>query len=105
MPKKQPTQSFQMIRNYTEKFSWRDKRTGLVTVGYNPPKNANELKRVPFYIRFVTGKGLLEEGYCECIKVFRRKHQRMVKFVDSGEIRMVRDYLVIEIDGTRFVTN
>lgn len=129
MPTKQPSTSWQRIRDYTEKFQWRDKRTGLMTTGYNPPVGAQDLSRVPFFIRYVTGKGRLEQGNAVCLKVDRRKHLRMIQFVtdpslmptsarvsarsripalptrSSSAIRYVRDYLIIEIDGTRFITH
>lgn len=136
MPTKQPSTSWQRIRDYTEKFQWRDKRTGLMTTGYNPPVGAQDLSRVPFFIRYVTGKGRLEQGNAVCLKVDRRKHLRMIQFVtdpslthtsarasgripasgaqsrvpalparSSNAIRFVRDYLIIEIDGTRFITH
>jgi len=106
MPKTSPSVSFQFIRNYTEKFQWRDARTGLLTIGYNPPKKAQELSRVPYFIRYVTGKGRLESGHVITLKVDRRRHQRTIQFVDNpSQIRVVRDYLVIEVDGTRFITH
>lgn len=88
-----------------EKFAWRDKRTGLMTTGYNPPASAADIQRVPFFVRYVTLKGKLETGNCICLKVNRRKHQRMIQFIDSGEIRWLNDYLVIDVDGTRIITN
>lgn len=105
MPYKQPQQSFQSLRNYTEKFSWIEARTGLRTTGYNPPKGAQEVQRVPFFVRFVTQGGRLEEGNVFCLKVNRRRHQRMIQFVESQEIRILCDYLVIEVDGIRILTH
>lgn len=105
MPTQQPTQSFQNLRNYTEKWTWTDERTGLKTTGYNVPKGAKDARQVPFHIRFVTKGGVLEEGNVICLKVDRRRHERLIKFVASDEIRRVYDYLVIEVDGTRFVTH
>ena len=102
MPTKQPSTSYQHIRNYTEKFQWRDKTTGLLTTGYNPPLGAKELQRVPFHIVYVTKSGRLERGNCVCLKVDRRKGMRMVQFVESRQFRWVYDILVIEIDGMRF---
>ena len=97
--------SYQQIRNYTEKFRWIDRKTGLKQKGFNPPRTAIEVERVPFFIRYVTQKGKLESGYAVCIKVDLRRKQRMIQFVESQEIRRVCDYLIIEIDGTRFVTH
>lgn len=105
MPRTQPSTSFQQLRNYMEKFAWRDKHTGLMTTGYNPPASAADIARVPFYVKYVTGKGRLEYGNAICIRVDRRRHQRTIKFVESGEIRIIRDYLVIEVDGTRVITH
>lgn len=105
MPRIQPSQSWQSLRNYMEKFSWRDLRTNLLTTGYNPPQSAKEINRVPFFVRYVTGKGILEQGNAICLKVNRRKHLRMIQFIDSQEIRWIRDYLVIEVDGTKIITN
>ena len=39
------------------------------------------------------------------LKVNLRKMQRMVKFVNSNQVRWVRDYLVIEVDGMRVMTH
>ena len=105
MPRTQPTVSFQFLRNYMEKFTWRDKRTGLMTTGYNPPSGAQDIARCPFFVRYVTGKGRLESGNVVCLKVDRRKHLRLIQFVESGLYRYIRDYLVIEVDGTRVITN
>ena len=106
MPRNTPSQSFQNLRNYTEKFQWRDKTTNLMTTGYNPPQGAAELSRVPYFIKYVTGKGRLEFGNVITLKVDRRRHQRTIQFVDNpSQIRVVRDYLVIEVDGTRFITH
>lgn len=105
MPTRQPTQSWQNLRNYMEKWMWTDARTGLETTGYNVPGNAKNARQVPFHIRFVTKSGNLEEGNVICLKVNRRKHERLIKFVASDEIRCVYDYLIIEVDGTRFITH
>lgn len=105
MPTRQPTQSWQNLRNYMEKWMWTDARTGLETTGYNVPTNAKNARQVPFHIRFVTKSGNLEDGNVICRKVNRRKHERLIKFVASDEIRRVYDYLIIEVDGTRFITH
>jgi hypothetical protein len=107
MPTKKPTMSWEAIRTLTEKFTWRDPRTGIVTRGYNPPggKDGKGVKRVPFHIRYITGKGCVEEGFCICLKVYPDLRQRMVQFVESKQIRRVRDYLIMEIDGIRIVTH
>lgn len=105
MPTRQPTQSFQNLRDYTERWIWTDSRTGREVTGYNVPKDARNIRQKPFHIRFVTKGGVLEEGNVICLKVNRRTHERLIKFVASAEIRKVYDYLVIEVDGTRFITH
>ena len=105
MPRVQPTISFQSLRNVTEKWTWRDKRTGVMTTGYNPPKDAIEKRQKPYYIRYITSKGITEEGEVITLKVNLRKMQRMVKFTASNQVRWVRDYLVIEVDGMRVMTH
>lgn len=101
--KNQPRQSWQNIRNYTEKFSWIDPRSGIRTTGFSPPSNAKGLQRIPFFIRYVTLSGKVEQGDCVTLSLNLARHQRMVQFVQSGEIRWVNDNLVIEVDGVRFV--
>ena len=105
MPVRQPTISFQQIRHLTEKFSWRDPKTGVRVTGFNPPADALERQQVPYFVKYVTGKGHLEQGEVVTIKVDTRRHQRKVRFTASNEIRILRDYLIIEIDGFRVVTN
>lgn len=106
MPILSPTLSWTHIRNYCEKFRWRDPKTNLLTEGYNPPKHIPQknIEKVPFSIKFITSKGRVEVGWCICLKVYRRKHQRLLMFVESGEKRIARDYLIMEVNGTRFVT-
>lgn len=109
MPRIAPTLRWQFVRNLTEKFRWRDRKTGLFTTGYNPPVGAKELTRVPFHIKFVTKTGRLEECDATCYKVDRRKHLRLIRIESSvtarqrGNFRYVWDFLIIEIDGTRIV--
>lgn len=105
MPTSTPSVSFQQLRNYMEKFCWVDPHTGLKTTGYNPPKSVKKVSRVPFFVKYVTVKGRFECGNAVCLKVFPRKHQRMIQFVESKEIRIIRDYLVIEVDGMSIVTH
>ena len=103
MPVAQPKLSYTMIRNYAEKWSWVEH--GEVKIGINPPAHAVKVQHVPYYVKYITGKGVLEEGLVITLKVFPEVHQRMIQFVKSGEIRRIRDYLIIEIDGHRFVTH
>ena len=105
MPTKSPEQSYHNIRNYAEKWKWKDPKTGIMTTGYMAPASATEKSQVPVFIKYVTLKGKLESGNVITLKVDMRRHQRMIKFVESGEVRMINDYLVISIDGTRFITH
>ena len=106
MPKMKPTMSWEAIRTLTEKFTWRDK-SGVQVTGFNPPggKDGKGVQRVPFHIKYITGKGQVESGFCTCIKVYPELKQRMIQFVESRQIRRVRDYLIMEIDGIRIVTH
>ena len=105
MPQRPSIVSYQHLRDYTEKFSWIDRKTGLRQIGFNPPKSALKVERHPFFIRYITQSGNVESGHAVCIKVDLRRQQRLIQFVESQEIRRVCDYLVIEVDGTYFVTN
>lgn len=103
MPTKQPKLSFTTIRNYAERFSWKEH--GETKQGINPPAHATNIQHLPFYVKYITSKGVLEEGLVVTLKVFPDVQQRMIQFVNSGEIRRIRDYLILEIDGHRFVTH
>lgn len=105
MPKNQPTLSWEQIRNYTEKWSWIDARTGKTRTGFNPPANAKQKHQMPYYVRYITSNGEVEEGEVITLKVFNEVRQRMIRFTASGEIRRIRDYLIIEVDGVRFQTH
>lgn len=105
MPRTQPTQSFQSLRNYMEKWTWTDAASGIRTVGYNPPEDAKDAQRMPFFCRWITGKGKVECGNVVCLKVDLRRHQRKIQFVESKQIRVIRDYLIIEVDGVRIITH
>lgn len=100
-----PTQSYTELRRYTEKWQWIDPRTGNKVTGYVHPQTARQVQRLPFYIKFLTKTGHVDEGTCVCLSVDTMRHQRKVQFVDSGEIRVVNDILVIQVDGTRFITH
>lgn len=103
MPTKNPVLSWTQIRNYAEKWSWIDK-TGLKVTGYNVPDKAKDKHQVPYFLRVVTLKGELMEGEVITLKVMP-KHRRLIRFTVSGEIRNIADYLIISIDGVRFVTH
>ena len=105
MPRQQPRQSYHHLRNYTEKFSWQDPRTQQTCTGFNPPPDALFVERVPFTVRYITRDGKVESGRCVCIKVDAARRQRKLMFVESQQIRRVRDYLIIEVDGVRFVSH
>lgn len=102
MPIKSPQMSFEFLKNYIEKWQWTDPKTGHRTIGYNAPINAKDKRQVPYHIKYVTLQGNLEEGYCVTLKAFPRRRQHMIMFVESKQIRMINDFLVIEVDGTRF---
>ena len=99
-----PRQSWQNIRNYTEKMVWDDPRTGIRTTGFVPPAKARNVAHVPFFITYVTLKGKVESGECVTLSLNLARHQRMVQFVNSKEIRWVNDFLIVEVDGVRFIT-
>lgn len=103
MPKEQQKLSYTTIRNYAERWSWEEH--GERKQGINVPPHAVKVERVPYYVKYITGKGVLEEGMVVTLKVFPEERQRMIQFVKSKEIRRVRDYLIVEIDGHRFVTH
>lgn len=105
MPRKEPTYSYTMIRNYAELFQWTDPSDGQMRKGFNPPSGAENVSRVPFYIKYVTGSGKVESGTVTCISVQPERLQRKIKFEGSGEIRIVYDYLIVEIDGVLFLTH
>lgn len=105
MPTKQPTISYQSLRNVTEKWTWRDPRTGTQTTGYNPPTDAKDKRQKPYFIRYITSRGITEQGEVITLKVDTTRHQRLVKFTASNQCRIVRDYLVIEVDGMRVRTH
>ena len=86
-------------------WTWRDARTGAEVSGFNPPQDAIKPRQKPYYMRAITGKGELIEGTVITLKVFIDLHQRMVKFCESNQIRRIRDYLIIEIDGKRVITH
>ena len=100
-----PTQSYTELRRFTEKWQWRDPRTGRIVTGYVHPQSATHIERVPFFIKFLTKTGHVDAGNCVCLSVDTMRHQRKVQFVDSKQIRVVNDILVIEVDGTRIITH
>ena len=104
MPKNTPVLSWTQIRNYAERWSWIDAKTGVRVTGYNAPEKAKDKRQVPYYLRVVTLKGELMEGEVITLKVLKN-HRRLVRFTQSGEIRNIADCLIISIDGIRFVAH
>lgn len=107
MARIKPTMSWQNLRNVCEVFEWKDAKTGVTVRGHNPPggKDGKGVQRVPFHIKYITGKGEVEQGIVTCLKVYPELRQRMIQFIDSRQIRRVRDYLVMEVNGTRVITH
>lgn len=105
MPTHRPELSWEHIRNYTERFSWIDRRTGVRVTGFNPPADATQKQQVPYFVRAITKDGTVICGQCITLRLNRPLRQRLVKFLPSGECRWLRDYLIIEVDGVRFVTH
>ena len=99
------TQSFTVLRQFCEKWQWIDPCSNQLVTGYIQPQTARKVERKPCYIKFLTETGHVDEGECVCLKVDVLRHQRMVQFVKSKEIRIVNDILVIEVDGIRFITH
>ena len=110
MPRHQPTLSWQDLRKLTERWSWIDPRTGVRVTGFNPPDKAKEKRQVAYYIRYLTLRGVVEEGEVITLKVFlhggqsgKGAHQRMIQFTASRQVRRICDILILEIDGIRII--
>ena len=88
-----------------EQWIWTDQKTGVQVTGFNPPDKAKEKRQKPFFFRAITSKGEVIAGEAICLKVYLNLHQRMVKFTQSGEIRRIRDYLVLDVNGIKVVTH
>ena len=87
-----------LIRNMTERFTWIDAVDHSVREGFNPPRNALRKERKPYDICFVTSRGRVYRGRVVTMTVYPERHQRLVKFLASGEMRPVRDYLIVSVD-------
>lgn len=96
--------NWQDLRMLMEKWSWIDPRTGVRVTGFNPPVAAREVRRKSVYVKYLTLKGEVEEGRVECLKVFLDKHQRMIRFTASNQIRRICDILIMEVDGIRIIS-
>ena len=109
--KTQPTTSYLNVREYAERWTWRDRKTNQLMKGHNPPADAVNPERVPFHILAVSESGHRIEGLVTCIKVNTRLQTRLVKWVEDygdikrDDIRWVFDKFIIEIDGVRFITH
>lgn len=97
--------SWTLIRNFAEKFQWFDATDGSMREGFNPPPNAVGKQRKPYDICYITSKGIVERGRVVTLTVKPNLHQRMIRFVDSNQVRMVRDYLIVSIDDNYFRTH
>ena len=102
-----PSISWQQIRTLAERWDWNvTDRQGRATTatGHNPPKGAKGKRQHPYFIKYITKNGHVEQGMVITCKVTSTaRHQRMVKFVESGQVRIVNDLLVMQIDGFRVV--
>lgn len=108
--KTQPTTSYLNIREYAERWTWRDPKTGQLMKGFNPPEGV-PAERVPFRVLAVSESGHRVEGLVVCIKVNTRLQTRLLKWVEPigdikrDDIKWVFDKFIVEIDGTRFITH
>lgn len=118
MPLSAPTTSYLRIREYAERWTWRDPDTNVLHKGYTPPANAVHVERVPFNMLAVSASGHRIEGVFTCLKVNTKLMTRLVKYEQdvinpkthqaehkAGDIIWVFDRFIIEIDGVRFVTH
>lgn len=96
--------SFRLLRKYTEMWSWEDEH-GNKCSGTDVPKGARFVGRVPYFVRYITRNGDVEQGEVVTLSVDTRRMQRKVQFVKSTEVRIIRDYLIIEVNGIRFLTH
>lgn len=104
MPRNNPEMSYTLLRNFTEQFRWVDEK-GTERKGFNPPRDAAKVERIPFFVKFITEDGRVLSGEAICIAVVPRRLQRKLKFVNSGEIRIAYDFLIVEVNGIRFTTH
>ena len=102
MPRYQPKVFWDQLRNYLERFSWLDPRTGVRVTGFNPPAEAKGVERVPCFVKYITLKGNYEQGRVVSLKLMPHR-QRMIQFVESKQIRRICDILIVEVDGVRFI--
>lgn len=107
MPRKSPETSYTHIRDYAERWTWRDPLSGVLQEGFDPPSNARDKQRKPFHIVAITKDGRRIEGDVVTLNVrpYGATTLRDVKFVQSGEVRMVDDQRIVSIDGVRFISH
>lgn len=106
MPRHRET-SYQHIRDYAERWTWIDPCTGIRQEGFDVPQNAIDKRRKPFHLVAITKDGRRLEGDVVTLNVrpYGATSLREVKFVQSGEVRMVDDQRIVSIDGVRFISH
>ena len=102
MPRHQPKVSWDQLRNYLERFSWLDPKTGVRVTGFNPPDKAKGVERVPVWITYLTLRGVRESGRVVSLKLCPHR-QRLIMHVASKQVRRICDILIIDVDGVRFI--
>lgn len=107
MPRRTPEVSYTQIRNYAERWVWTDATTGRIREGVDPPATATDRSRKPFHLKAITKDGRIIEGDVVTLNVrpYGATTLRDVKFVTSGEVRMIDDNRIIYIDGIRFISH
>lgn len=61
---------------------------------------------VPFRIKYACLNGEVIEGKnCVTTSVDVRKKTRNIMFLDSGQVRMLHDVLILEVNDTKIVVN
>lgn len=113
MPTTHPTLSFEHIRDYAERWTWLDPKTGQHETGYNAPPHAVEVHHLPFSFKALTTDGELITGRAICTEVNTYRHTRRIMFTEDdpkgghqkGDFRWLTDSLIVEIDGVRFVAH
>lgn len=113
MPTTPPTQSIERIRDFAERWTWFDPKSGRHETGYNPPRHAVDAHHLPFSFKALTTSGELIEGRAICTQVNTALHTRRIMFTEDapdgshikGDFRWLTDSLIVEIDGIRFVAH
>lgn len=102
MPKAKTYISVEDLRLWTELFTWRD-RLGVEQEGPNPPDEYRATaERKPFSVKYVTRDGRRHGeprgDRVVCIAVIPGG-ERLIRYVDSGEVRRIRDSLIYWVNG------